>query len=124
MPMDRIAILPFAALMQAPSASTSQPAIDFYFTSDAVLERGGAAAMTEWTAQRLAGGEFAAVARGYAPDPQMGADERKAQAAKLDRSAFVHIATDAWRRASSGRLRQCGHLRATGEWRAHTPVSL
>lgn len=98
--MDRIAILVFAALVQTPSASIAQPSIDFYFTHDAVLARGGDAAMTEWTAQCLAGGEFADFARAYAPDLRMGDDERRAQAAKLDRSEFVRIATDAWRRAN------------------------
>lgn len=112
--MDGITILLFAALVQATSASTTEPSIDFYFTQDALLERGGTAAMTEWTAQCLAGGEFADVARAYAPDLRMGAEERKAQAAKLDRSEFVRIATDAWRRANAalpqGPLRVCLEL--------------
>jgi hypothetical protein len=45
--MDGIGILLFAALVQATSASTTEPSIDFYFTHDAVLERGGAAATTQ-----------------------------------------------------------------------------
>jgi hypothetical protein len=117
--MDRIGILLFAALVQVPSASPTQPSIDFYFTSDAVLERGGAAAMTEWTAQCLAGGEFAEFARAYAPDPRMGTDERKAQAAKLDRSELVRIATDAWRRANTalpqGPMRVCVDVANAGD---------
>jgi hypothetical protein len=109
--MDGIGILLFAALVQATPASTTEPSIDFYFTHDAVLERGGAAATTQWTAHCLDGGEFAEVARGYAPDLRMGADERKAQSAKFDRSEFVRIATDAWRRANAalpqGPIRVC-----------------
>jgi hypothetical protein len=80
--MDGIRILLFAAFVQATSASTIEPSIDVYFTNDAVLEQGGAAT-AQWTAHCLADGEFADVARSYAPDPRMGVAARKAQTAKF-----------------------------------------
>ena len=91
--MDGIRILLFPAFVQGTAAQITEPSIDFYFTHEAVLEQGGAAATAQWTTRCLAGGEFADVARGYAPDPRMSADERKAQAAKFDRREFVRIAT-------------------------------
>ena len=114
--MDGISILLFAALVQgAPVSATTRP-IDFYFTNDAVLERGAAAATAQWTAQCVAGGEFADVAGSYAPDRRMGADARKAQAAKFDRREFERLATDAWRQANAalpqGPLRVCIDLAA------------
>ena len=98
------------ALVLGASAVRGQPAIDFYFTNDAVL-RDGAAAAAQWPRACVAGGKFADVAGEYAPDPQMGLGERKAQAAKFDREAFVRIATGAWQKASAalphGALRVC-----------------
>ncbi len=87
----------------APRATvTAEPRVDFYFTHDALLERGDVAVVTaQWEAKCVTGGEFADLAASYAPDPRVSADERGAQAAKFDRSAFVRIATDAWRRANS-----------------------
>jgi hypothetical protein len=114
--MDKISILLFAALVQGPPVPAATQPIDFYFTNDAVLERGAAAARAEWAAQCVAGGEFADVAGSYAPDPRMGVDARKAQAAKFDRTEFERLATDAWRQANSalpqGPLRVCVDLAA------------
>src|SRR6188768_152030 len=112
--MDGIRILLFAAFVQATPSSPTEPSIDFYFTHEAVLEQGAAAVTSQWTAHCLAGGEFADVARGYAPDPRMSVDDRKAQAAKLDRRDFIRIATDAWQRANAalrqGPMRVCVDL--------------
>ena len=114
--MDRISILLCAALVQGAPASTSTPPVDFYFTNDVVLARGAAAAAAQWTAECVAGGEFADVAGSYAPDPRMSADARKAQAAKFDRREFERLATDAWRQADGalpqGPLRVCVDLAA------------
>jgi hypothetical protein len=113
--MDGIILLVFAALVQGPPLSPTTQPIDFYFTNDAVLER-GTAALAQWTAQCVAGGEFARVAASYAPDTRMSADARKAQAAKFDRREFERLATDAWRRANAalpqGPLRVCIDLAA------------
>lgn len=49
----------------------------------------------------MTGGEFADFAASYAPDARVSADDRAAQAARFDRSAFVRIATDSWRRANA-----------------------
>jgi hypothetical protein len=117
--MDGISALFFAALVQNAPVSAPTPPIDFYFTNDAVLERGAAAATAQWTVQCVAGGEFADVAGSYAPDPRMSADARKAQAAKFDRREFERLATDAWRRANAalpqGALRVCVDLAAAAD---------
>lgn len=113
--MDGISVLLLAALVQGTPASAT-PTIDFYFTNDAVLERGAPAATAQWTEQCVAGGEFARVAGSYAPDPRTSADARRAQAAKFDRPEFERLATDAWRRANAalpqGPLRLCVDLAA------------
>lgn len=84
------------------AAVTAEPRVDFYFTHDVLLERGDVAVVTaQWEATCVTGGEFADFATSYAPDPRVSARERGAQAAKFDRSAFVRIATDAWRRANT-----------------------
>jgi hypothetical protein len=114
--MVGINVLLLAALLQGAAASATTPPIDFYFTNDAVLERGASAATAQWTEQCVAGGAFADVAGSYAPDPRMSADARKAQAAKFDRPEFERLATDAWRRANAalpqGPLRICIDLAA------------
>jgi hypothetical protein len=80
---------------------TSEPSVDFYFANDALLEQGDfAAVMAQWNSKCVTGGEFADFASSYAPDARVSAAERGAQAAKFDRSAFVRIATDSWRRAN------------------------
>lgn len=105
-----------AALLQGPSVSAAAPSIEFYFTNDAVVERGVAAATAQWTAECVAGGEFAEFALNYAPDARMGVNVRTAQAAKFDRKEFERLATDAWRRANAalpqGPLRICLDLAA------------
>jgi hypothetical protein len=107
-----------AAWMQAAPAAVG-PSIAFYFTNEEVLQQGLSAASAQWAAQCLAGGEFADVAKAYAPDPRMGADERRAQSAKFDRSEFVRLATDAWRKANAalpqGPLRVCVDLAAPAD---------
>ena len=109
--MDGIRLLVFAAFMQGAAAPTPPASIDVHLTSDAIVERGVAAATAQWTERCLDGGAFADVARNYAPDPRMGVEERKAQTAKVDREALVRIATDAWRRANAalpqGAIRVC-----------------
>ena len=103
-----------AALVLAVCPTAASASIEFYFTSESVLRLGAAAATTEWQAQCLAGGEFADVASGSAPDAQMTADERRAQTGKFDRQAFVRIATDAWQKADAalpqGAVRVCVDL--------------
>ena len=98
--MGTVRYVLMVALFQAPAPST-ESGIDFYFTNDAVLQRGAAAAAAEWSARCVDGGEFAAVARSEAPDPRIGADERRAQAAKFDTGEFVRLATAAWRRTNA-----------------------
>jgi hypothetical protein len=114
--MDGIILLVFAALVQSPPVSATTQPIDFYFTNDAVLTHGIADAAAQWTAQCVAGGEFARVAASYAPDTRMSADAREAQAGKFDRREFERLATDAWRRANAalpqGPLRVCIDLAA------------
>lgn len=114
--MDGISVLLLAALVQGAPASSTTSSIDFYFTNDAVLESGVPATTTQWTAQCVAGGEFADFATNYAPDPRMSIDARKAQAAKFDRREFERLATDGWRRANAalpqGPLRVCVDLAA------------
>ena len=114
--MNGISVLFLAALVQSPPLSASTLSIDFYFTNDAFVERGATAAAAQWTEQCVAGGEFADVAARYAPDPRMGTDARKVQAAKFDRREFERLATDAWRRANAalpqGPLRVCVDLAA------------
>lgn len=83
------------------AAATPESQIDFYFTHDALVEGGDVAVVTAWEAKCVTGGEFADFAANFAPDPRVSAEERGAQAAKFDRSAFVRIATDAWRRANA-----------------------
>lgn len=111
--MHGVRYLLTVALALGVSGVRGQSSIDFYFTNDAVLRNGDAAA-ARWSGECVAGGEFAAVAGGYAPDPQMGIDERKAQAAKFDRADFARIATDAWKKANAalpqGALRVCVDL--------------
>lgn len=76
--------------------------VDFYFSHEALLEHPDLAAVaSEWEARCVAGGEFADFATSFAPDARVSADEREAQAANFDRSAFVQIATDAWRHANA-----------------------
>jgi hypothetical protein len=114
--MDRILVLLLTALVQGTSASGTTPSIDFYFTNDAVLEQGAAAATAQWTDQCVAGGAFADFAGSHAPDPRMSADARKAQGAKFDRREFERVATAAWRSANAalpqGPLRVCIDLAA------------
>jgi hypothetical protein len=89
-----------AAFALAAAGVGSQPSIDFFFTNEVVLRYQSSAA-AQWSAECVAGGEFADIAVGYAPDPRMGIDERKAQAAKFDRAGFVQIATAAWEKANA-----------------------
>ena len=100
--------------MLSASPSAASASIEFYFTNDAVLRLGAGPANTEWRTQCLAGGEFAEVALGSAPDAQMSADERRAQAAKFDQLAFVRLATNAWVKANAalpqGLIRLCVDL--------------
>ena len=108
-----------AAWMQAAPAVAVEPSIQFYFISEEVLQQGLSAATSQWTAQCVAGGEFAEVAKAYAPEPRMGAAERKVQIAKFDRNEFVRLATEAWRTANAalpqGPMRVCVDLAATGD---------
>ena len=112
--MKGASVLLFVALVQgAPAPSAS---LDFHFTNDAVLELGAVDATAQWTARCVTGGEFADVAASYAPDPRIGADARKAQAAKFDQREFERLASGAWRQANAslpqGPLRVCIDLAA------------
>lgn len=111
--MRPICSLLMAVLMLGTPAIRGQSSLDFFFTNDAMLRQGPGAA-AHWSAECVAGGEFADIAGGYAPDPRMTLDERKAQAAKFDGAEFVRLATGAWQKASAalpqGPVRVCVDL--------------
>ncbi len=118
----RFSILAFALGAIVP-ALASEPPIDFYFTNDAVLQQHATATppqaaeaqtLSDWKAQCIDGGEFAAVASREAPDPGMSVDERKAQGKRFDEKKFERIARATWRKAnaalSQGPIRICVDL--------------
>jgi hypothetical protein len=110
--MNLISALFVAGLTQA--APPAQPPIEFHFTNDAVIEQGADAAIAQWQARCVAGGEFADFAQAYAPDARMSVGERKTQGATFDRREFARIATAAWEKANAalpqGPLRVCVDL--------------
>lgn len=106
--MQRL-ILAGAFALSTP-AFADDATVSFYFTSDAILQSSGgaespaeahASASAEWSAQCLAGAEFASLAGNFAPDPTMPLEERKALAAKFDKAVFERIAREAWAKANA-----------------------
>jgi hypothetical protein len=98
-----------ASILSAP-ALADDATMSFYFTNDAILQQVGksessvqahASAAAEWSEQCLEGAEFAALAGNFAPDPAMSLEERKAQTAKFDKTAFERIAREAWAKANA-----------------------
>lgn len=98
--MNGILFLLLAVFLQSAPAPPTEPSISFYFTDD-VVEEFGADAGPRWTAECVAGGEFASATGEYGPDARTGPEQRQAQAAKFDRREFVRIATGAWQRANA-----------------------
>jgi acyl-CoA thioesterase-1 len=82
-----------APLLAAPAA-TPGPALELQFIDSAQ-------AVADWSADCVAGGEFAAIAARSAPDPGIDEQQRKALAAGLGETEFARIAHAAWEKANA-----------------------
>ncbi|WP_175821463.1 hypothetical protein [Burkholderia sp. BCC0419] len=81
------------SLVLLPSVACASERIDFHYNNTQVLAATDRARVNDaWFARCAAGGQFAELARGYAPDPRLTREQREAAEKSFDRQAFERIA--------------------------------
>lgn len=90
------------SLLLFPGLTSAGETIDFHYTNAQVLAAADTASVNKaWFARCAAGGQFAGLARGYAPDPRLTREQREAAEKGFDRRAFEHIAQATYERVSA-----------------------
>lgn len=85
--------LPLLLSLLLPGLALAGEPIDFHYTNRQVLDSTDPAAVGDaWFTRCAAGGQFADLARGYAPDPRLTREQREAAEKGFDRARFEKIA--------------------------------
>lgn len=104
--------LPLLLFLLVPGLAIAGEPIDFHYTNPQVLAATDAKAVGDaWFARCASGGQFADLARGYAPDPRLTREQRESAENGFDRAHFEKIAQSTYDRVVAdlpqGRLTLC-----------------